>query len=145
VNHAIDIGIIDRYSNQGLEIILESCVFLVFNLCEIVLLAIEEEEEEKEGQLWLKMVAQDPINRTCPCNSLVRDGFDFFFTCTKTSGPAAEVRFSCLCHLVRASTCTPVTFAVSYLPTGLTGCLVDPEISYSTCKLARRFHIKKNK
>jgi hypothetical protein len=64
---------------QGLEIILESCVFLVFNLCEIVLLAIEEEEEEKEGQLWLKMVARDPINRTCPCNSLVRDGFDFFY------------------------------------------------------------------
>ena len=63
---------------QGLEIILESCVFLVFNLCEIVLLAIEEEEEEKEGQLWLKMVARDPINRACPCNSLVRDGFDFF-------------------------------------------------------------------
>ena len=79
MNHAIDIGIIDRYSNQGLEIILESCVFLVFNLCEIVLLAIEEEEEEEEGQLWLKMVARDPINRTCPCNSLVREGFDFFF------------------------------------------------------------------
>jgi hypothetical protein len=76
VNHAIDIGIIDRYSNQGLEIILESCVFLVFNLCEIVLLAIEEEEER---QLWLKMVTRDPINRACPCNSLVREGFDFFF------------------------------------------------------------------
>jgi hypothetical protein len=64
---------------QGLEIILESCVFLVFNLCEIVLLAIEEEEEER--QLWLKMVTRDPINRACPCNSLVREGFDFFFLC----------------------------------------------------------------
>ena len=127
---------------QGLEIILESCVFLVFNLCEIVLLAIEEEEEEKEGQLWLKMVARDPINRTCPCNSLVRDGFDFF-SYTKTSGPAAEVRFSCLCHLVRASTYTYVTLTVSYLSTGLTGCLVNPGISYSTYKLARTFQIKK--
>ena len=62
---------------QGLEIVLESCVFLVFNLCEIVLLAIEEEEEE-ERQLLLKMVTRDPINRTCPCNSLVRKGFDLF-------------------------------------------------------------------
>jgi hypothetical protein len=67
---------------QGLEIILESCVFLVFNFCEIVLLATEKEkkikeEEEEERQLWLKMVTRDPTSRTCPCNSLVREGFEF--------------------------------------------------------------------
>jgi len=37
---------------------------------------------------------------------------------------------------VRASACTSVTPAVSYLPTGLAGCLVDPGISYGARKLA---------
>ena len=84
---------------QGLEIILESCVFLVFNLCEIVLLAIEEEEEE-ERQLWLKMVTRDPINRTCPCNSLVRKGFDFFFfNVPRLLGQQQRQGFPCFCHL----------------------------------------------
>jgi len=46
---------------------------------------------------------------------------------------------------VRASACTPVTPAVSYLPTGLAGCSVDPRISCGTRKLARTPRVTKKK
>ena len=38
---------------------------------------------------------------------------------------------------VRASACTPVTPAVSYLSIGLAGCSVGPGISCGACKLVR--------
>jgi len=46
---------------------------------------------------------------------------------------------------VRALACTPVIPAVSYLPTGLAGCLVDPEISCGARKLARIPGVTKKK
>ena len=46
---------------------------------------------------------------------------------------------------VRASACTPVTPAMSYLPTGLAGCSVDPGISCGTRKLARTPRVTKKK
>ena len=39
--------------------------------------------------------------------------------------------------------CTPVTPSVSYLPTELTGCSVNPEISCGACKLTWTPQIKK--
>jgi len=46
---------------------------------------------------------------------------------------------------VRASTCTPVTPAVSYLPTGLAGCSVGPGISCGARKLTRTLRVTKKK
>jgi len=46
---------------------------------------------------------------------------------------------------VRASTCTPVIPAVSYLPIRLARCSVDPGISYGARKLARTPRVKKKK
>jgi len=46
---------------------------------------------------------------------------------------------------VRVSACTPVTPAVSYLPTGLAGCSVGPGISCGARKLARTPRVKKKK
>ena len=46
---------------------------------------------------------------------------------------------------VRASTCTPVTPAVSYLPTGLAGCSVGPGISCGARKLTRTLQVTKKK
>jgi hypothetical protein len=46
---------------------------------------------------------------------------------------------------VRASACTPVTSTVSYLPTGLAGCSVNPGISCGARKLTRPSQIKKKK
>ena len=46
---------------------------------------------------------------------------------------------------VRASVCTAIIPAVSYLPTGLAGCSVSPRISYVARKLARTPRVKKKK
>jgi len=46
---------------------------------------------------------------------------------------------------VRASACTPVIPAVSYLPTGLAGCSVGPGISCGARKLARTPRVTKKK
>jgi len=45
----------------------------------------------------------------------------------------------------RASACTPVIPAVSYLPTGLAGCSVGPGISCGARKLARTPRVTKKK
>jgi len=46
---------------------------------------------------------------------------------------------------VRASACTSITPAVSYLPTGLAGCSVGPGISCGARKLARTPRVTKKK
>jgi len=46
---------------------------------------------------------------------------------------------------VRASACTSVTPAVSYLPTGLAGCSVGPGISCGARKLTRTPRVTKKK
>jgi hypothetical protein len=61
--------------------------------------------------------------------------------CIEACGPAVESRFT----WVRASTCTPVTPAVSYLPIGLAGCSVGSEISCGARKLAQTPRVIKKK
>jgi len=46
---------------------------------------------------------------------------------------------------VRASACTPIIPAMSYLPTGLAGCSVGPGISCGARKLARTPRVTKKK
>jgi hypothetical protein len=53
--------------------------------------------------------------------------------------------FPCLYALGLSLACTSVTPAMSYLSTGLTGCLVGPRISRSARKLARTPRVIKKK
>jgi hypothetical protein len=64
---------------------------------------------------------------------------------TKACSPAVLVGFLYLCILVQVSACASVTPAVFYLPTGLAGCSVDPEISRDARKLARTPRVIKKK
>jgi len=62
--------------------------------------------------------------------------------CTEACGPAANL---VSVTWVRVSACTSVTPAVSYLPTGLAGCSVDPGISCGARKLARTPQVTKKR
>ena len=56
---------------------------------------------------------------------------------TEACGPAVLAGFPASASWVQASTCTPITTAVSYLSPGLARCSVGPGISRGARKLAR--------
>ena len=63
---------------------------------------------------------------------------------TEACSPAVA-RFLASASWVQALACTSVTPAVSYLPTRLVGCSVDPGISRGVRKLTRTPRITKTK